>query len=149
MRTRKLVIGLVLVCLMLFALTGVASAWFETYADSSVRGKTGWVRITACNVRLTDLFQPGDTQMGIIKVHNTGPCPVKIVRVEIRNKPWFLAVYVEGPLNLIIRPGEMRAFRMYVRMPSGYTKPQSQDITYKVRFYALNTPTRWSTPPQK
>lgn len=145
--TRKRLTMLVLTGLLVLGLAASASAWFGTSADSTVKGKTGLVSITTCNVQLTKFFQPGDTQYAKIKVHNNGNCPLEIVRIQIIGKPWFLAVSVTGPLNQSFKPCNTKTFTMYVKMPQGYTSPQNQFFTFKVRFYALNTPTNWGTIP--
>lgn len=148
MRKRSAITAITVAALLALLVSGVASAWFEDTATATVRGKTGLVKITTVNVRISDAFQPGDTQYAWIKVHNAGRCPSKILNVRILGLPGFLGATITGPLGQTFNPCNVLWFKLFVKMPIGVKGPQDHDFSFKVRFYARNVPSAHPTVPK-
>lgn len=149
MRKRTVVVSMIMAALLVLSISGIASAWYEATAISTIRGKTGLVKITTLDVRISNAFQPGDTQYAWIKVYNAGRCPIKILNARIRYLPGFLGASITGPLGQTFNPGVVKWFKLYVKMPTGVKGPQNHDFWFKVEFTARNIPSAHPTVPQK
>lgn len=145
---KRLAITMMVAAFLVLLVSSVAGAWFEAEATSTVRGKTGLVKITTVNVTLSRTFQPGDTQYAWIKVHNAGRCPIKILNARILGLPGFLGATIAGPLGQTFNPCNVLWFKLYVKMPTAVKGPQDHSFSFKVRFYARNVPTAHPTVPK-
>lgn len=148
MQKRLAVTGIAIAACLVLLLSSMACAWFTDTATATITGKTGLVKISTWNVKISPRFQPGDTQYAWLKVHNAGNCPIKIEKIVIIGKPSFLGVSVSGPVGQTFKPCKCLYFKLYVKMPEGVTKPQDQFFSFKIRFYARNVPTAWPTVPK-
>lgn len=139
---KRLTIAVVAACLVLLV-SGTACALFTDTATVTVRGTTGTVDIvTRGNVRISDTFQPGDTQYVYLRVHNAGTCPIKITDYRVINPfPSWLGVDIVHTSTLFLKHCEYAYFRLYVYIPVGVTKPQGTGFWFQIEFLAENQTT--------
>lgn len=148
MRKRTVIVSMVMAALLVLSISGIASAWYEATATSTIWGRTGLVKITTVNVHISKTFQPGDTQYAWIKVHNAGRCPIQILKYRIFGLPGWLGASVSGPFGQKFNPCGVRYFKLFVKMPSGVKGPQDHPFSFRIQFTARNVPSVHPTVPK-
>lgn len=138
-KLRKRITILILVGLLTLGLVASASAYFTTEAQTRILGRTGYLSLRAtCLVRLPRNIQPGYRETKRFRIHNDGPCPMRVTP-KIIGLEWFLRASVSPSYIPNLASGAVRWISLTVWMPTHIGNPaQNKTVDFLVKFYGRN-----------